>query len=512
MQNVGIYVRLSREDLRQGESLSIENQKTILLKHIVEQGWNLVEIYVDDGYTGGNFDRPGFMRMMDDVKRGVVNTILVKDMSRFGRDYIEVGRYTEHILPGLGCRLVALHDGMDTDLEASVDYIPFKNLFNDFYLRDCSRKAKSAQRIMAERGKYSGSYAPYGYRLSHDEKNTLLIDDYAAGQVRCIFAMRASGMGARKIARMLNEQGLASPSVYRGGETGAAWNDGCLRKLLRNEVYIGNMVQHKTESRSHKTKQRRNIAQEEHIRVESTHEPIIDREIWQAVQATMAADRRVRSTKGDKPHLFAGLLVCMDCGYAMRAAPKKNKDGSHTVRYICGRYASCGKSACGSHSIRENILCEIVRGDILRHVAALSITDEELRALLKHRLEKQEKQRTSQTSQQALQKRLDELSIILRNLYEDKALERISIGTYVEMAEGYQAERREKNALLQRLQCEQTQTMNTEHYIAVAWKIILMQQVTWSILRALIDEIKIGDGSVRSNAPRDIAITYKVSL
>jgi DNA invertase Pin-like site-specific DNA recombinase len=172
-QNVGMYVRLSKEDFRQGESVSIENQKTILLKYLVEQGWNLVDIYADDGYSGGNFDRPAFKRLLKDVECGRVNVILVKDMSRFGRDYIEVGRYIEHILPKLGCRLIALHDGMDTDSDASTDFIPFKNLFNDFYLRDLSRKVKGSQRAMAEKGKYSGSYAPYGYKMADDEKRTL---------------------------------------------------------------------------------------------------------------------------------------------------------------------------------------------------------------------------------------------------------------------------------------------------------------------------------------------------
>ena len=244
----------------------------------------------DDGFSGGNFDRPAFKRLIGDVERGTVNVILVKDMSRFGRDYIEVGRYIEHILPRLGCRLVALHDGMDTDSDTSGDFIPFKNLFNDFYLRDCSRKAKGSQRTMAERGKYSGSYAPYGYRLSHDEKNTLLVDEYAAGIVRRIFRMRISGFGPQKIARVLNTEGVLPPSVYSGIRCGVypehrtpvTWGDGALRKILTNEAYIGNMVQHKTENMSYKTKQKRYIPEEDYIRVCGTHEPVIDAETWSA--------------------------------------------------------------------------------------------------------------------------------------------------------------------------------------------------------------------------------------
>ena len=434
-QNAGMYVRLSKEDFRQGESVSIENQKAILLKYIVEQGWNLIDIYADDGYSGGNFDRPGFKRLMADAERGIVNVILVKDMSRFGRDYIEVGRYMEHVLPRLGCRLVALHDGMDTDSEASTDFMPFKNLFNDFYLRDLSRKVKGSQRAMAEKGKYSGSYAPYGYRLADDDKRTLLVDEYAAEIVRRIFEMRKSGCGTRKIARVLNEEGILSPSEYRGIPCGrhagngvpAAWNDAGLRKILSNEVYIGNMVAHKTESMSHKTHIRREIPAEKYIKVCGTHEPIIDMETWNACQAITQAARRIRSTKDETQHLFSGLTVCADCGYAMRTAPKTRRDGSMYIRYVCGRYQSCGKSACGSHSIKEDALYEIVRRDIAGHLSAAPIHDDELRDSLAQKLAQfSKRQRGAEHDRmQALQKRLGELTIIMRNLYEDKALGRI---------------------------------------------------------------------------------------
>ncbi|MCL2532499.1 MAG: recombinase family protein [Oscillospiraceae bacterium] len=523
MQNTGIYVRLSKEDLRQGESLSIENQKAILLKHVVEQGWNLVEIYVDDGYSGGNFNRPGFQRMMGDVERGLVNVILTKDMSRFGRDYIEVGRYTEHVLPRLDCRLVALHDGMDTESEQSLDFIPFKNLFNDFYLRDCSRKQKSAQRVMAERGKFSGSRAPYGYKLAHDERNSLVIDEYAATIVRRIFTLRINGIGPRAIARILNAEGVESPSVHCGVFAGPrassglppAWNDGGLRKILSNEAYIGNMVQHKTESRSHKTKERKKITPDSYIRVEGMHEAIIDAETWRLCQAVINADRRVRSTKDDKPHLFAGLLLCADCGYAMRAAPKQNKDGSRYVRYVCGRYASGGKSACASHSIREDTLCEIVRQDIRRLVPCDSFSDGDIKQALRKRFEQTSSRHdvAAERQTQSLQKRLGELTTILRSLYEDKALGRISHDDYLLMVKQYQAEHHEKTAQLKQLQAEQNQAQPCmEHMATLVKKILAAQTLPRNVLCALISKMEIGDGSIKANTQRDITITYKASL
>jgi len=402
MQNVGMYVRLSKEDLRQGESLSIENQKAILLKHVVEQGWNLVDIYIDDGYSGGNFERPGFQRMMQDVQSGLVNIILIKDMSRFGRDYIEVGRYTELVLPKLGCRQVALHDGMDTATETGSDFIPFKNLFNDFYLRDCSRKVKAGKRAMAERGKFGGSYAPYGYKLSHDENNTLLIDENVAHIVRRIYAMRVGGIGPQRIGALLTAEGVPSPSVYVGVKRGSlnspdgvVWCDGTVRRILTNEAYIGNMVQNKTQNLSYKNKAIKHNSSEEYIRVCGTHEPIIDMETWNECQRLMQARRRVRNTKEEKPHLFAGLMVCADCGYAMSATPRTRKDGSRYVRYVCGKYSSCGKAACESHSIREDTLCELVRYDLLGHIAANPINDDELKAALQRKLNRLSKQQSS---------------------------------------------------------------------------------------------------------------------
>jgi DNA invertase Pin-like site-specific DNA recombinase/chaperonin cofactor prefoldin len=521
--NVGMYVRLSKEDFRQGESVSIENQKAILLKYIVEQAWNLVDIYADDGYSGGNFERPGFQRLMEDVRRGTVNLILVKDMSRFGRDYIEVGRYIEHILPKLGCRLIALHDGMDTDSDASTDFIPFKNLFNDFYLRDLSRKVKGSQRAMAEKGKFGGSYAPYGYRLADDEKRTLLIDDTAAEIVRRIFEMRKNGCGTRKIARALNEEGIPSPSEYRGIPCGravgsavpVAWNDAGLRKILSNEAYIGNMVQHKTESMSHKTKLRRGVPEAQHIRITNTHEAIIDTDTWNVCQNVIHAARRTRSAKDETQHLFSGLMVCADCGYAMRTAPKTRADGSLYIRYICGRYQSCGKSACGSHSIREDTLCEIVRRDIVGHISVAPVSDDVLRASLSRKLEQASARQNAaeRNRMNSLQKRLEELNVILRNLYEDKALGRIPEASYFAMAEQYQAELREKTAQLDRLQKALEQTINAQNaltsFLPVAKRIASAEVLTREMLLALIERIEIGNGSVQAMTGREITIYYK---
>jgi len=376
---------------------------------------------------------------------------------------------------------------------------------------------------MAEKGKYSGAYAPYGYKLADDDKRTLLIDNYAAEIVRRIFQMRKSGCGTRRIARVLNEDGIQSPSEYRGIRCGryagnsvpVAWNDAGLRKILSNEAYLGNMVAHKTEVSSHKTKLRREVPVEKHIKVCGTHEPIIDLDTWNACLAITQTARRTRSRKDERQHLFSGLMICADCGYAMRVAPRTRTDGSVYIRYVCGRYQSCGKSACGSHSIKEEALYEIVRRDIVGYLTETPINDEELQASLVRKFKQLSKRKrgTSQEKMQSLQKRLGELAIIMRNLYEDKALDRIPETSYLSMNELYQSELSDKSMQLERLQKEQEQSTDTEKVIAsffsIARKIASAEVITREMLRSLIERIEIGDGSVQNMAGREITIFYK---
>ena len=450
--NVGIYARLSREDEREGDSVSIETQKQILLKHVREQGWHLADIYADDGYTGGNFDRPDFQRLIADVQSGKINLVLVKDLSRFGRNYIELGQYTEVMFPRLGCRFVALHDGVDTG-RGDNDIMPFKNLFNEFYLRDCSRKAKASKKSMAERGRYTGSYAPYGYAIAQDGTHRLVVDEDAAPIVRRIFSLRRQGYGPRRIAGLLNGEQIPPPSAYRRARAdrrsppGApAWNCTTVSAMLSNEAYIGNLVQRKEETLSYKSKHRLKNSEEDWVRAENTHEPIIDRPTWDACMQLAARAQKTRSGRAGEPHLFAGLLFCGDCGCGLRANIDRRSGGGSCVRYVCGRYQTGGRAACSIHSVREEALRQLLREDIQRRLPGKTRDEEAIRQLVLKRLRENagERHRADRARSKQLQSRLEELAQIVCSLYEDKALGRIPEQSYREMIDRYHKEQEAK--------------------------------------------------------------------
>lgn len=321
---VGIYARLSRDDERAGESVSIENQKEMLSRYVREQGWTLYDYYCDDGVSGTTFDRPGLNRLVQDATDHKINLVLCKDLSRLGRDYIEAGKYTDFVFPSLGCRFIALNDGVDTLRKNNEMLVILKNVMNDLYARDTSSKIKAVKLSTFKSGKYVGCYAPLGYKKSEADKHVLEIDPVTAPVVRHIFDLRLQGYGFRKIALQLNAEKVPAPRSFYymaegrenlRGET-PFWNDVTVKTILRNEVYIGHMVQNKT--------------------------------------GTVA--------------LFGGLLRCMDCGSSMRYMRDYRKKVSEKEpeykAYVCNRYASGGKNACSSHYINQKVLTQIVMTDI----------------------------------------------------------------------------------------------------------------------------------------------------
>lgn len=255
----GLYLRLSKDDLRAGESVSIENQRLLLTKYITEQGWELKETYVDDGYSGTNFQRPGFQRMMRDAEDKIINVIVVKDLSRIGRNYIEVGKLTDETLPALGCRFIALNDSVDTMLGDN-DMAVYRNLFNEFYSKDTSKKVRTVKKACMERGQFLGTYAPFGYMKDPLDKHHLIIDEETAHIVRRMFQMRCAGQSFRSIAVQFNGEHIPSPKeIYyrRAGRENPAkengiWNESTVKVILRNEAYIGHMVQGKSGTISYK--------------------------------------------------------------------------------------------------------------------------------------------------------------------------------------------------------------------------------------------------------------------
>ena len=527
--NVGIYCRLSNDDERDGESVSIENQKLLLQSYVRQMGWNEIDVYIDDGYTGTNFNRPGVQRLIEDAKAKRINLILVKDLSRFGRNYIEIGQYTDYLFPSIGCRFVALNNGVDTESNnGSTDVMCFLNLFNEFYSRDTSKKVKAVKRACAENGKFMGTYPAYGYKRDNEDKHHLVIDEDTAPIVRRIFSMRATGMGFTGIAAQLNEEGIPSPGMLYYQRRGKAdprrvnhkWAGETVKHLIRNEVYIGNMVQGKTGTVSYKNKKLISKPEDEWIRVEGTHEPIISQEIWDTVQSIDQKRVRKNAASDGIRSVFTGLVYCAECGFKMRNHTEKftYKDGSpgRYSSFICGNYARSGKSACTIHTIYENVLEQIVLEDI-REKARFAAHDPEMLAQHILRLKDKEAQshRTScEQELKAVKTRLDELERLMQSLYEDKYSGTVPQSVFQTLMRKYETERAEKAAALPELELKLKAHMENRQD-AGRWTEIIRQyteitKLDESMLFALVDRIEVGEAQkVRGVRVRDVKVYYR---
>lgn len=527
--NVGIYCRLSNDDERDGESVSIENQKLLLQSYVRQMGWNEIDVYIDDGYTGTNFNRPGVQRLIEDAKAKRINLILVKDLSRFGRNYIEIGQYTDYLFPSIGCRFVALNNGVDTESNnGSTDVMCFLNLFNEFYSRDTSKKVKAVKRACAENGKFMGTYPAYGYKRDNEDKHHLVIDEDTAPIVRRIFSMRATGMGFTGIAAQLNEEGIPSPGMLYYQRRGKAdprrvnhkWVGETVKHLIRNEVYIGNMVQGKTGTVSYKNKKLISKPEDEWIRVEGTHEPIISQEIWDTVQGIDQKRVRKNAASDGIRSVFTGLVYCAECGFKMRNHTEKftYKDGSpgRYSSFICGNYARSGKSACTIHTIYENVLEQIVLEDI-REKARFAAHDPEMLAQHILRLKDKEAQshRTScEQELKAVKTRLDELERLMQSLYEDKYSGTVPQSVFQTLMRKYETERVEKAAALPELELKLKAHMENRQD-AGRWTEIIRQYIEItkldeSMLFALVDRIEVGEAQkVKGVRVRDVKVYYR---
>ena len=390
--NVGIYVRLSKDDERAGESLSIENQKKMLTEYVSKQdGWNLVDIYVDDGYSGTDFNRPNIQRLLDDAKMGKINLILVKDLSRFGRNYIEVGQYVDYIFPSYNIRFIAISDNIDTLDRSStaLEMMPIVNLFNEWHAANTSKKIRAVMQSNAKQGKYTASIAAYGYIAGDDEKRTPIIDENTAPNVRRIFEMRAEGASSPQIAKALNSDKILTPSDYTYQRLGKPnpyvsnhlWSAGMVRDVLKNPIYVGTIVGQKYTTVSYKNHKKYTRDQSEWIVVEDAFEPIISRELWERVQEVNRSVSRGKTTRKGEILPLCGLMYCADCGSKLKKCTTTHTTkaiGKHQlVSYSCNSYANYGKSVCSSHHIMQNLIEKIVLTDIIAN-AELVIENEDM--------------------------------------------------------------------------------------------------------------------------------------
>lgn len=383
LYNVAVYLRLSRDDISDGgsvESNSIRSQRDLICSYIREQdAMEIYDIYVDDGWSGANFDRPSFKRMMKDIEAGYINCVIVKDLSRFGRDYIEAGRLIQKTFPAFSVRFIALNDNFDSltaNFNETALVLPVKNFVNDAYCSDISRKVRSHQQVKREKGDFIGAFAVYGYRKNPNNVNHLLVDEYAAGIVKKIFAWKIDGLSNLAIAEKLDGMGILSPMEYKKSQgekfsTGfvthvkARWSAVAVKRILTNELYTGMMVQGKNAKVSHKVKRLVEKPKEEWVRVAGTHEAVVPVEDFKTVQKLLEIDTRASAGKAGC-HMFTGFLFCGDCGEPMIRRVNRYK-GTEKVYFICAtRNKGLG---CTRHSIHEEELKYLVLAGIQQQLA-----------------------------------------------------------------------------------------------------------------------------------------------
>lgn len=391
----GLYIRLSREDGDKEESDSVSNQKKLLeefLEGKTEIG--LKDFYIDDGYTGTNFERPGFRRMLNDIMEGKINCVIVKDLSRFGRDYIDTGFYLERFFPEKNVRFISLIDGIDSEKQSYDMLLPIKNIFNEQYARDISRKIYATILAKQKAGDFVGAFACYGYRKHPKEKNRLSIDEEAAAVVRRIFTLFVQGISKRQIAELLNQEGIPCPSEYKRlcgenyrnahGAEKMRWTYSTVHQMLGNEIYTGNMVQGKKHQKMHGRQQM--MPRDKWIRAKGTHEPVIEPELWEKSQRLLRQRRKEVCRVYEQP-ILSGLLKCGDCKKNMILNRWKRADGSMAAVYYCGTYKRRGKTECTPHALPAEAAENMVKDDLKKILDSACLYKNEIEKMFVERRE-----------------------------------------------------------------------------------------------------------------------------
>ncbi len=497
-----LYLRLSRDDDGAQESASIASQRSQLLRFAAEHGYAVAGEYVDDGYSGTSFARPGFLALIADIEEGAVDLVLVKDLSRLGRDYLVTGQYTEVYFPSKGVRCIAVDDGYDS-AGAGTDIAPLRNVLNEMYARDISRKIRSALRARMRDGAFVGSFAPYGYRKDPLDKHRLLPDPVAAPVVRELFALAAAGSTPGKIAARLNAAGIPSPSAARriaekrppdNEDASGRWTSSGVSKILHNEVYLGRLAQGKTARPSIKNRACVRVQEPDWIVAEDAHEPLADAETF-ALAARRCAER-LRPREGRFSNLFSGIAFCADCGLIMSAVGSRRRGAEASL--VCGGYKRRGRAACTSHGIDYSELKEIVLAalqtrcrpdaDEAQFLVAAALTGADgAAAKAAHELA-------------ALDRRRRELDAVIASLYEDRCRGAIGDARFFQLLAAYEAEAETLDrtaALLRRTAAhvaspaERDASDSAEDALR---RLLGVPELTRELLLAFVERIEVGQG------------------
>ena len=498
-----LYCRLSVDDGNFGGSVSIETQKILLEQYCKDHKITDYKFYCDDGCSGTNFDRPSFKKMLSDIDEGKINLVIVKDLSRFGRNYVEAGMYVQRFTDS-NIRFIAADDNYDSLVNSDDLLFPIKNVVNEMYARDVSKKTKAAKKAKARDGQFIGSKAPFGYKIDPNDRHHLIVDEPAAQVVKRIFRLASEGVGYNKMAKIFREEKVLTPIVYFNlnnpdyfksdyWRKEFDWHVTSIRAILNNEVYLGKLVYGKQRNKSMKSKEKVRNPKEDWIVVENCHEPIITQELWDTVHKILNAKHR--PAKAGEVQMLAGLLYCSDCGHCLTYSQKQRKDGSYHGAYSCWMYKTHGKEYCASHYITFDTIYELVLIDIQRNLFQYRKNTDKFKSILSRKYQsdsqKQAEQITLEYEQK--QKRCEELDKIISRLYEDNVLGRIGDERYESMSQSYELEQVEIKKALPILKSKidelKRQSDCADNFINVIKKYTIIDKLDAAILNELIDKI-----------------------
>ena len=516
-----LYCRLSKDDEQIGDSNSIVHQKEILAKHAKEHGFSNCEFYVDDGFSGTNFNRPDFQRLMADAEEGRISTIIVKDMSRFGRDYIMVGYYTEIYFSNLNIRFIAINDNVDSSIQTENDLTPFKNVFNEWYAKDTSKKIRAVFKAKGNSGKHLTTNPPFGYIKDPNDKDKWIIDEEAAGTVRRIFQMFVDGVRMPEIARKLTEEKVETPqlynihrdrSIHKLSEYPEIWSVGTIKNMLDQVAYVGHTVNFQTAKKSYKNKKQVRLPKEGWVIYRNTQEAIIDEKTFETVQQMRNVKRAY--TKFNEPNMFSGLLFCADCGNRLtiqRIAKHREADN-----FSCATYRKKKKGLCSSHRILVSELTEVVKSDLQKvceyvFLHEKEFTDEYLSGSKK---ETEKFQTKTKAEIKRLSDRQEEIGKIIRKLYEDNVSGRITDERFDFLAKSYEEEGNDLKQKTIELQNALSASVQDEEKLSKFLKVVKtyteIQELTPEILNSFIEKIYIGETErYDGRKMQDVEIIYK---
>lgn len=505
-QRAALYSRLSRDDgIGESESNSISNQKQMLSRYAKEHSFSIVDHYVDDGWTGTSFERPDFKRMVADIEKGLIDVVIVKDLSRLGRNNAMVALYTEMIFPDNDVRFIAINDNIDS-INGDNDIMPFKSVVNEFYAKDISKKIRSAYRVKAQNGEFTAAFAPYGYKKDPNNKHKLIPDENTADVVRKIYKLAAEGVSPYKISMILRNEKILIPRAYQAAETGRYnncydtehpydWCNNTVTIMIKNRVYLGHMVNNKSTTKSYKNRKLVKLPESEWIEVKNTHEPLVDETTWELAQTVIGKRKRPMGT--GEIQIFSGLVKCSTCGCSLSLARQNDRKGNGS--FACSKSRKKGKAYCSFHYITYDNLYRIVLDDIRAQAkAAKNFESEFIDTVVSLKLKKQKEQCSKNVKNiEKAKARLAELENIIKCLYEDKVKGKITDVRFTSLADSYEQEENQIRNNIQEWQAELDIISDTKEqtklFVDSVKKYTDIKELTAPILNELIEKIVVYD-------------------